>query len=75
MRGKTKAFYERERGSYWVKKGERQGSWGVGRDHYRVRAASGEIFEIYYDRAPKGRKSIGQWVLSRRILEGESAGE
>lgn len=75
VRGKTKAFYKKERGSYWVKRGARQGSWGVGRDYYRVRTASGETFEIYYDRAPKGRKSIGQWVLSRRILEGENAGE
>ena len=66
-RGKTKAFYKKERGSYWVESGERQGSWGVGRDYYRVRAASGEVFEIYYDRAPKGRESRGQWILSRRM--------
>jgi hypothetical protein len=65
-RGKTKALYERERGSYWQKKGERRGSWGVGRDYYRVRTASGEVFDIYYDRAPKGRDRIGQWILSRR---------
>ena len=66
-RGKTKAFYKKERGTYWVKSGERQGSWGVGRDYYRVRAASGEVFEIYYDRAPKGRELRGQWILSRRM--------
>jgi hypothetical protein len=65
-RGKSKTLYERERGSYWVKKSERRGSWGVGRDHYRVRTASGEVFDIYYDRAPKGRDSKGQWILSRR---------
>jgi hypothetical protein len=66
-RGKTKTFYEKERGSYWVKSGQRRGSWGVGRDYYRVRTASGEIFDIYYDRAPKGRDRGGQWILSRRM--------
>jgi hypothetical protein len=43
---------------------ERRGSWGVGRDYYRVRVAGGRIFELYYDRAPRGsdhRK--GAWVL------------
>jgi hypothetical protein len=65
-RGKTKTLYERERGSYWVKKGQRRGSWGVGRDYYRVRTSTAEVFDIYYDRAPKGRDRIGQWILSRR---------
>ncbi len=74
-RGKTRTLYERERGSYWVKKSERHGSWGVGRDNYRVRAASGEIFDVYYDRAPKGRKRTGQWILSRRASEDEDGSE
>ena len=68
-RGKTKTLYERERGSYWVKKSERKGSWGVGRDNYRVLTEGGEVFDIYYDRAPKGRKRTGQWILSRRMSE------
>ena len=41
-----------------------RGSWGVGRFHFRVRVDSGQIFQIYYDRAPKdvdARK--GSWVL------------
>ncbi len=65
-RGTSEAFYEKERGSYWVTKTQRQGSWGVGRDYYRVRTESGEVFDIYYDRAPKGQSRKGQWILSRR---------
>lgn len=54
-----------------------RGSWGVGRDYYRVETDSGLIFEIYYDRAPKGvdtRK--GEWFLYQELEyeeEGESA--
>ena len=73
-RGKTRTFYEKERGSYWVKMSQRQGSWGVGRDCYRVLTAGGEVFDIYYDRAPRGRKRIGQWVLSRRSGGDEETG-
>jgi len=41
-----------------------RGSWGVGRYHFRVRVDSGQVFQFYYDRAPKDadvRK--GSWVL------------
>lgn len=41
-----------------------RGSWGVGRFFFRIQVDSGEIFEIYYDRAPKDvdhRKGI--WML------------
>lgn len=41
-----------------------RGSWGVGRYHFRVQVDSGQIFQLYYDRAPKDadvRK--GSWVL------------
>ena len=68
-RGKSKAFYEKERGSYWARASKRQGSWGVGRDYYRVRTEVGEVFDIYFDRAPKGQKRKGQWILSRRQKE------
>ena len=68
-RGKSKASYEKERGSYWVEKSQREGSWGMGRDYYRVRTGDGEIFDIYYDRSPKGQKRKGQWVLSRKLTE------
>jgi Family of unknown function (DUF6504) len=41
-----------------------RGSWGVGRFHFRVRVESGQIFQIYYDRAPKDvDERKGSWVL------------
>jgi hypothetical protein len=46
----------------------RRGSWGVGRDYYRVRTDSGQVFDLYYDRAPKSiddRK--GSWVLYQEM--------
>lgn len=47
---------------------ERRGSWGVGRDYYRVRTDSGRIFDLYYDRAPKNaRNRKGAWVLFREM--------
>lgn len=42
----------------------KRGSWGVGRFYFQVRVDSGQIFEFYYDRAPKdvdARK--GSWIL------------
>ncbi|MEP7358551.1 MAG: Cof-type HAD-IIB family hydrolase [Anaerolineales bacterium] len=54
-----------------------RGSWGVGRYYFHVLAAGPEgpgsgprVFEIYYDRAPKGsdyRK--GQWFLVSELAE------
>ena len=44
------------------------GSWGVGKDYYRVLTASGQIFDLYYDRAPKDvdhRK--GAWFLDKEL--------
>jgi hypothetical protein len=49
----------------------RRGSWGVGRWYYRVRTAGGQVFDLYYDRSPKGpdeRKGI--WLLLREMAEG-----
>jgi len=46
----------------------RRGSWGGGRDYYRVRTDSGQVFDLYYDRRPKGvngRK--GAWFLYREM--------
>jgi hypothetical protein len=50
---------------------ERHGSWGVGRDYYRVRTGEGRIFDLYYDRAPKaaGDRS-GAWFLYRELGDG-----
>lgn len=47
---------------------ERQGSWGVGRDFFRVRTDSGRVFDLYYDRAPKSVEDRkGGWVLLREM--------
>ena len=70
-RGRTAAFYQKERGAYWVKASEGHGSWGVGRDHFRVRTHTGEVFDIYYDRSPRRRRRKGFWVLWRQV-EGEN---
>lgn len=46
----------------------RRGSWGVGRDYYRVRTDTDEVFELYYDRAPgKAGDRQGGWFLDRQI--------
>ena len=50
----------------------RRGSWGVGRDYYRVRTDCGRVFDLYYDRAPKDagdRK--GAWYLYREMAPDE----
>ncbi len=48
-----------------------RGSWGVGRDYFRVRTKDGRIFELYYDRAPKNiDERKGQWFLNSE-LDGE----
>ncbi len=47
---------------------EQRGSWGVGRDYFRVRTAAGRIFELYYDRAPKdAHRRKGAWFLYREL--------
>ncbi|MCP4420072.1 MAG: hypothetical protein GY805_26000 [Chloroflexi bacterium] len=52
-----------------LKKAAKRGSWGVGRYYFRVEVANGRIFEIYYDRAPKGRtQRLGSWFLNREIF-------
>ena len=54
----------------------RRGSWGVGRDYYRVRTDSGRVFDLYYDRAPKkagDRK--GAWFLYREMSSSEAEQE
>jgi hypothetical protein len=46
----------------------KRGSWGVGKDYYCVLTDSEQIFEIYYDRAPKdvdNRK--GAWFLFQEL--------
>ena len=46
----------------------RRGSWGVGQFYFRVRTAQGNVFDIYYDRAPKNvddRK--GAWFIDKQV--------
>lgn len=52
---------------------ERRGSWGVGQDYYRIKTESGQIFDIYYDRSPKGSdKRKGEWFVYRELkFEGD----
>lgn len=47
-----------------------RGSWGVGRAYFRVRTEAGAIFDLYYDRAPKGvAQRKGSWFLFRELTE------
>ncbi|MFW6136168.1 MAG: DUF6504 family protein [Chloroflexota bacterium] len=48
----------------------RQGSWGVGRDYYRVRTEDGRVFDLYFDRAPKhAGDRTGEWFLYREMAD------
>jgi hypothetical protein len=40
-----------------------RGSWGLGRDWYRVQTGEGRLFDLYYERRPRSRTVIGSWVL------------
>lgn len=69
-RGSNHSFYEKEQGSFRAAAATRRGTWGVGRDYFRVRTESGEVFDVYFDRNPSGpggRK--GSWFLFRQILD------
>lgn len=52
-RGKMEEFSSQKKN---VSALPRKGSWGVGRDYYRVKTNTGHIFVIYYDRQPKKPK-------------------
>ncbi len=57
-----------------LKKAAKRGSWGVGRYYFRVQVRNGRLFEIYYDRAPKGQEQrLGSWFLYREILPDETS--
>lgn len=48
----------------------RRGSWGVGRDYFRVRVEGGQVFELYYDRAPKDAdRRKGGWFLTSELAD------
>jgi hypothetical protein len=45
-----------------------RGSWGVGRDYFRVRVGNGRVFDLYYDRAPQDAdRRKGGWFLFREM--------
>ena len=47
-----------------------RGSWGVGRDYFRVRVDSRHIFDLYFDRAPRDAdRRKGGWFLFRELEE------
>ena len=51
-----------------AKVASQRGSWGVGRDYFRVLCAGGRVFDLYYDRAPKDAADRkGSWFLYREI--------
>lgn len=55
-----------------LRKAVRRGSWGVGRFYFRVFVDSGQIFDIYYDRAPKDVDDrLGNWFLYRELAQGQ----
>lgn len=46
----------------------RRGSWGVGRFYFRVQVDNGQVFDLYYDRAPKSAaERKGGWFLYREL--------
>jgi uncharacterized protein DUF6504 len=45
-----------------------RGSLGVGRFYFRVRVGTGQIFDVYYDRAPQDAdRRKGQWFVYREL--------
>lgn len=49
----------------------RRGSWGVGRFYFRILTDQNQIFDIYYDRAPKDADDRkGSWFIYRELEEG-----
>ena len=54
-----------------IKKAAKRGSWGVGRYYFRVQLENGRLFDIYYDRAPKGTgQRGGSWSLYQELFLG-----
>ena len=48
----------------------KKGSWGVGRYYFRVKTISGQIFDLYYDRAPRRVDDrLGTWILYQELVQ------
>lgn len=53
---------------------EKRGSWGVGRDYFRVQTKEDRVFELYFDRAPKDvDRRKGAWFLFRELPNVEAS--
>lgn len=73
-RGHSQQRMIREKGRYWATAADRRGSWGVGRDYFRLRTEGGRIFELYYDRAPKDAdRRKGEWFLVGELAAQQGA--
>jgi hypothetical protein len=47
----------------------KKGSWGVGRYFFRVQVTDGRLFDIYYDRSPKGSdQRSGNWYIYQELF-------
>ncbi|MBU6998752.1 MAG: hypothetical protein HXS41_05470 [Theionarchaea archaeon] len=66
QRGRLDFLYDEKRGNAPRMTLGKRGSWGVGRDYYRVETDSGEVFDLYYDRAPRKHKK-GEWILLKKV--------
>lgn len=71
--GKPEVGPPGSRPPYYQRSARLQGSWGVGRTYYRVRTGNRRLFDLYYDRAPKGQERSGTWVLWRELAEEEAS--
>ena len=64
----------RNMSSEHASRAESRGSWGVGRFYFRVRMDNGQIFDLYYDRAPKDVDNrSGGWYLDREMIRSEDS--
>ena len=58
-----------------MSKAFRRGSWGVGRFYFRVQTINEQVFDLYYDRAPKDVDNrLGGWYLDREMVKTENQG-
>jgi hypothetical protein len=49
---------------------ERKGSWGVGRNYFRVKVGDGRAFDLYFDRAPESAGDReGHWFVWRELSD------
>lgn len=50
------------------RRASQRGSWGVGRDYFRVRTQDGKFFDLCFDRSPKNVDDRqGNWFLEKEL--------